>query len=67
MTAKKIHEVLLRAGTSPQEEYAGEPEAPRAGVYRLTAPERDAIDRARRGDYVPDREMEAYRNHHGIK
>jgi hypothetical protein len=72
LMAKVLHEVLRRAETWPQEdqealaEYARELGARRTGVYRLPPDERDAIDRARQGDYVPDDEMEAYWKRHGI-
>jgi hypothetical protein len=72
MTANILQDVLQRAETWPQEdqealaEYARELEARRTGVYRLTADERGAIDRARQGDYVPDDEMEAYWKRHDI-
>jgi len=62
--------MLLRAETWPLEdqealaEYAREIEARRTGVYRLTEDERAAIQQARRGEFVPNEEMDAYWKHH---
>ena len=52
-------------------EVAREIESRRSGVYRLSDEERTAVragmDAARRGDFVPDEEMdEFYRLHHRV-
>jgi hypothetical protein len=41
-------------------EIARDIEAQRTGVYILTDEERAAIDEARRGEFVPDDEMDAF-------
>lgn len=72
MTAKALQDILRRAESWPQEdqealaEYAREIEARRTGVYRLTKDERTAIQKARRGEYVPDGEIDAYWKRHDI-
>lgn len=69
--------MLERVQTWPeedQEELAGvarEIESRRSGVYRLSDEERTAVragmEAARRGDFVPDDEMdEFYRLHRGV-
>ena len=49
-------------------EVAAEIEARRAGIYRLSDEERAAVrkgmEAARRGDFVPDAEMDAYYKRH---
>ena len=62
--------LLERVESWPEEdqeelaELAREIEARRAGIYRLSDEERIAVraglDAARRGDFVPDDEMEAF-------
>jgi predicted transcriptional regulator len=69
--------VLERVQTWPEEDQdeladvAREIESRRSGVYRLSDEERAAVragmDAARRGDFVPDDEMdEFYRLHHRV-
>jgi predicted transcriptional regulator len=69
--------LLERVQTWPEEDQeeladvAREIESRRSGVYRLSAEERTAVragmDAARRGDFVPDDEMdEFYRLHRGV-
>jgi predicted transcriptional regulator len=69
--------VLERVQTWPEEdqeelaELAREIESRRSGVYRLSDEERTAVragmDAARRGDFVPEDEMdEFYRLHRGV-
>ncbi len=72
MTAKVLKDALERAEGWPQEdqealaEYARAIEARRSGVYRLTEEERAAIAKARKSDFVPDEEMDAYWKRLGI-
>jgi hypothetical protein len=66
--------LLDRVASWPQEdqdelaEVAAEIEARRTGVYRLSDDERAAVrkgmEAARRGDFVPDAEMDAYYKRH---
>jgi hypothetical protein len=66
--------LLERVSSWPQEdqdelaEVAAEIEARRTGIYRLSDDERAAVrkgmEAARRGDFVPDAEMEAYYKRH---
>ena len=69
--------MLERVQTWPEEDQeeladlAREIESRRSGVYRLSDEERTAVragmDAARRGDFVPDDEMdEFYRLHRGV-
>jgi predicted transcriptional regulator len=69
--------LLERVQTWPEEDQeeladlAREIESRRSGVYRLSDEERTAVragmDAARRGDFVPDDEMdEFYRLHRGV-
>jgi predicted transcriptional regulator len=69
--------LLERVETWPEEDQeeladvAREIESRRSGVYRLSDEERTAVragmDAARRGDFVPDDEMdEFYRLHHRV-
>jgi predicted transcriptional regulator len=69
--------LLERVQTWPEEDQeeladvAREIESRRSGVYRLSDDERTAVragmDAARRGDFVPEDEMdEFYRLHHGV-
>jgi hypothetical protein len=66
MSTKLLHDLLRRAKGWPREDqealahFARELEARRTGVYRLSDDERAAIQRARQGEYVPDKEMDAY-------
>jgi hypothetical protein len=67
-------QLLERVASWPQEdqdelaEVAAEIEARRAGIYRLSDDERAAVrqgmEAARRGNFVPDADMEAYYNRH---
>ena len=76
MTAKALKEVLQRVETWPQEdqealaEYARELEARRTGLYRLTDDERAAVreglEQARRGEFVPDEEMDEFWRKNGV-
>ncbi len=72
----KVKEILRQAESWPEEdqeelaEVARVIEARRTGVYRLSDEERAAVregmDAARRGDFVPDDEMEKfYQLHRG--
>jgi predicted transcriptional regulator len=69
--------LLERVQTWPEEDQeeladvAREIESRRSGVYRLSDEERTAVragmDAARRGDFVPEEEMDAfYRLHRGV-
>jgi predicted transcriptional regulator len=76
MTREQINAVLEAVRTWPQEdqeelaEVAREIEARRTGVYVMNEEERAAVreglDQARRGEFVPDDEMDAFWKRYGV-
>lgn len=76
MVSKTLTEVLERASAWPEEdqealaEYARALEAQRTGVYIMTDDERAAVNQglaeAKRGEFVPDEEIEALWKRAGI-
>jgi predicted transcriptional regulator len=76
MTREDINAVLEGVRSWPQEdqaelaEFAREIEARRTGVYVMNDEERAAVreglEQARRGEFVPDDEMEAFWKRYGV-
>jgi predicted transcriptional regulator len=76
MTREDINAVLEGVRSWPQEdqeelaELAREIEARRTGVYVMNEEERAAVreglDQARRGEFVPDDEMDAFWKRYGV-
>jgi len=76
MTKEQINAVLESVRSWPQQdqeelvEFAREIEARRSGVYVMSDAERAAVqeglDQARRGDFVPDDEMDAFWKKYGV-
>jgi hypothetical protein len=76
MTKEQINAVLesIRSWPQPDQEelveFAREIEARRTGIYVMTDEERAAVregfDQARRGDFVPDEEMDALWKKYGV-
>jgi hypothetical protein len=73
MLRKILQDVIAQAEAWPEEdqvelaEAAREIAARRKGVYVMTDDERTAVDEARHGDFVPDKEMEAFWRRFGVK
>jgi predicted transcriptional regulator len=76
MTKEQINAILESVRSWPEEdqeelvELAREIEARRSGVYVMSDEERAAVqeglDQARRGEFVPDDEMDAFWKKYGV-
>lgn len=73
MVAKILQDVMAQAEAWPEEdqmelaETARLIEARRKGVYIMNDDERSAVDEARRGGFVSEREMEAFWRRFGVE